>query len=85
MSKKGAIIIENKAVSIGSVKLVKNDFKYYDVVEVIDIFVSPFSNENIIRVKSLSEKNATYNITPNELLGNVVQLEDDFYEYFKKY
>lgn len=85
MSKQGAIIIENKAVSIGSVKLVKHDFKYYDVVEVIDIFVSPFSNENIIRVKSLSEKNAIYNITPNKLLGNVVQLEDDFYEHFKKY
>lgn len=85
MSRQSAIVINDKAISIGSVKLVKNIERYYDVVEVIDIFISPFSNENIIKVKSLLGKRLPYNITPNEILGNVVQLEDDFYEYFKKY
>lgn len=85
MSNQGAIVMENKVVSIGSVKLVKNIERYYDVVEIVDIFISPFSNENIIKVKSLLGKRLPYNITPNEILGNVVQLEDDFYEYFKKY
>lgn len=85
MSRQGAIVINDKAISIGSIKLVKNIERYYDVVEVIDIFISPFSKENIIKVKSLLIRNSTYNITPNELLGNIVQLEDDFYEYFKKY
>lgn len=85
MSRQGAIVINNKVISIGSVKLVKNIERYYDVVEVIDIFTSPFSDENVIKVKSLLIRNSTYNITTNELLGNIVQLEDDFYEYFKKY
>ena len=43
MSNQGAIVMENKAVSIGSVKLVKNIERYYDVIEVVDIFISPFS------------------------------------------
>lgn len=85
MIRQGAIVINDKAISIGSIKLVKNIERYYDVVEVIDIFISPFSKENIIKVKSLLIRNSTYNITPNELLGNIVQLEDDFYEYFKQY
>ncbi len=85
MSRQGAIVINDKAISIGSIKLVKNIERYYDVVEVIDIFISPFSKENIIKVKSLLIRNSTYNIIPNELLGNIVQLENDFYEYFKQY
>ena len=60
MSRQGAIVINDKAISIGSIKLVKNIERYYDVVEVIDIFISPFSKENIIKVNKKMEKTTKY-------------------------
>lgn len=80
----GSVIVNNKVVSIGQIILVKNEMRYYDLVEVKNIFKSPFNGEILIKVKSLEIEKCEHIISTDKILGKFVQLEDDFNDYFKR-
>lgn len=80
----GSVIVNNKVVSIGQIILIKNEMRYYDLVEVKNIFKSPFNGEILIKVKSLEFDKCEYIISTEKILAKLVQVEDDFNDYFKR-
>ena len=79
----GSVNVNNKVVSIGQVIIIKNEMSVYDIVEVANIFKSPFNGEILLKVKPLNSKYCDI-ISTDKILAKLVQVEDDFNDYFKR-
>lgn len=76
----------NYKLKIGNILVVKNDFRYFDIVKVIDIYTSESSNKFIIANKSLIAKNElTYLKDISEILGIVLLNEGVIKNDFNKF